>query len=721
MIVALLAAAPTRHHLIVQNASRYFYYQLPSGSSPAAGWPLVVSYHVGAAPRADKPQWMACHRLGTSAIVVHPEGYSDPTDCGPYPCDEWQSFNGGGSAGVEAGGTDGPICKPEDVSRTGWQCYESCKALGYCDDTTDKCRWSHCLDDALFFRAILQYLQRVSTVDDTRLFATGHSNGAMMMYGLASDNKTAPLLAAVAPVAGIPHNGFNVGAPSNTKLRYMEVQGTQDDYAQPYPNVPGRPDKSFGKSYGWYYSAWANTTNLWAKQRGVTGGRTKLTAPNTFNCTGWNWRSGGGDVGNETAVATCFYDGGHSPPSAAWDLVVAFFGLHSSGGSCPPCGGYTCDEWIAWDPSRYSCPELEKDWGCDCSGCDCGHEEAVAVDVPRSSLVGAFTQIKGPILPLGLHISLLNITAFADPMRFCIERTFADDKNASVASDNRCTPSDTRLAALSYPIQGWEPRLWTSEVFTGIEYDVNAPRITSTVKSDTAALVYKQQSTILTSQRRFNSSETHSLKLHSDELTMTIESKEPPLNYTFVFKLTDKSMVPSPRRPQPTELPAMEEALAPSSPATRGVWPRGGLSPTWYNYELNATCGWTLTEACTHEGALLTSLQGLANREHASLYLTYPQNWAFSYTSQVRDFVASTRKVSYQPLTSLDDALKTFKTTARGTCYGIHQCAPRCLWRIPMRGSMTRLLLPPSSSRCSKHTDYRSSRTFLQPSKACPI
>ena len=208
------------------------------------------------------------HRLGTSAIVVHPEGYSDPTDCGPYPCDEWQSFNGGGSAGVEAGGTDGPICKPEDVSRTGWQCYESCKALGYCDDTTDKCRWSHCLDDALFFRAILQYLQRVSTVDDTRLFATGHSNGAMMMYGLASDNKTAPLLAAVAPVAGIPHNGFNVGAPSNTKLRYMEVQGTQDDYVQPYPNVPGRPDKSFGKSYGWYYSAWANTTNLWAKQRG---------------------------------------------------------------------------------------------------------------------------------------------------------------------------------------------------------------------------------------------------------------------------------------------------------------------------------------------------------------------------------------------------------------------------------------------------------------------
>ena len=163
-------------------------------------------------------------RAARSAIVVHPEGYSDPTDCGPYACTAWQSFNGGGSAGVEAGGSDGPICKDNDVAADGWQCYESCEKLGYCTrgGATDKCHWSHCLDDAKFTRLIISFFNGI--IDSKKVFATGHSNGGMMMYGLAADRTTATLLAAVAPVAGIPHNGFNVGAPSNRALRYLEIQ-----------------------------------------------------------------------------------------------------------------------------------------------------------------------------------------------------------------------------------------------------------------------------------------------------------------------------------------------------------------------------------------------------------------------------------------------------------------------------------------------------------------
>lgn len=38
------------------------------------------------------------------------------------------------------------------------------------------------------------------------------------------------------------------------------------------------------------------------------------------------------------------------------------------GPSCPKCYGYTCDEWIAWDP-RYTCDSLTQMWGCDCSAC----------------------------------------------------------------------------------------------------------------------------------------------------------------------------------------------------------------------------------------------------------------------------------------------------------------------------------------------------------------
>mmetsp|Transcript_84949 Transcript_84949/g.177534 ORF Transcript_84949/g.177534 Transcript_84949/m.177534 type:complete len:523 (-) Transcript_84949:80-1648(-) len=39
--------------------------------------------------------------------------------------------------------------------------------------------------------------------------------------------------------------------------------------------------------------------------------------------------------------------------------------------TCPTCPNseYNCDDWIKWDPSRYSCASLEKDFNCDCTGC----------------------------------------------------------------------------------------------------------------------------------------------------------------------------------------------------------------------------------------------------------------------------------------------------------------------------------------------------------------
>ena len=70
-----------------------------------------------------------------------------------------------------------------------------------------------------FATAILNTIQ---PRDRSRTFATGHSNGAMLMYELASDASTSSEFSALAPVAGIPHNGFNRGSPSST-LRYLEV------------------------------------------------------------------------------------------------------------------------------------------------------------------------------------------------------------------------------------------------------------------------------------------------------------------------------------------------------------------------------------------------------------------------------------------------------------------------------------------------------------------
>lgn len=56
------------------------------------------------------------------------------------------------------------------------------------------------IDDVGFTFAILADLARDLPLDRTRVYATGHSNGAMMAYRLAAD--AAPRIAAIVPVAG---------------------------------------------------------------------------------------------------------------------------------------------------------------------------------------------------------------------------------------------------------------------------------------------------------------------------------------------------------------------------------------------------------------------------------------------------------------------------------------------------------------------------------------
>ncbi|CAK0788944.1 unnamed protein product [Prorocentrum cordatum] len=59
------------------------------------------------------------------------------------------------------------------------------------------------------------------------------------------------------------------------------------------------------------------------------------------------------------------------------DYAAVCGGGGGGGGSCPRvggrCGDYSCDEWIRWKPSEYTCQSLEERWGCDCTGCkECG-------------------------------------------------------------------------------------------------------------------------------------------------------------------------------------------------------------------------------------------------------------------------------------------------------------------------------------------------------------
>ena len=56
------------------------------------------------------------------------------------------------------------------------------------------------INDVGFIRALIEKLQRELKVDPRRIYATGHSNGAMLSYRLGAE--LSDILAAIAPVAG---------------------------------------------------------------------------------------------------------------------------------------------------------------------------------------------------------------------------------------------------------------------------------------------------------------------------------------------------------------------------------------------------------------------------------------------------------------------------------------------------------------------------------------
>jgi hypothetical protein len=73
---------------------------------------------------------------------------------------------------------------------------------------------------------------------------------------------------------------------------------------------------------------------------------------------------------------------------------------------------------------------------------------------------------------------------------------------------------------------------------------------------------------------------------------------------------------------------------------------------------------WTIGEGLEKQ-AFLISLQGNANREAAKLYFVYPKSWDFNYTPHVFDYYRDKKYYAFRQLTTLEQALQTFKESVR--------------------------------------------------------
>lgn len=82
-------------------------------------------------------------------------------------------------------------------------------------------------------------------------------------------------------------------------------------------------------------------------------------------------------------------------------------------------------------------------------------------------------------------------------------------------------------------------------------------------------------------------------------------------------------------------------------------------------YLMHLQDDWTIGEGLEKQ-AFLISLQGNANREGARLYFIYPETWSFNYTPHVFDFYRDKKYYGFGRLSTLDQALRTFKELIRG-------------------------------------------------------
>ena len=79
---AVLAGGADRHQVTVDGVVRYFFVQQPPGTPPSTGWPLIISFHGWCGSASEQAAYDGLRQLaGSEAFVVHPEGYSDPTEC----------------------------------------------------------------------------------------------------------------------------------------------------------------------------------------------------------------------------------------------------------------------------------------------------------------------------------------------------------------------------------------------------------------------------------------------------------------------------------------------------------------------------------------------------------------------------------------------------------------------------------------------------------------
>jgi polyhydroxybutyrate depolymerase len=191
------------------------------------------------------------------------------------------------------------------------------------------------VDDVAFVRALLEDLGKVVKLDPKRVYATGMSNGAILVYRLASE--LADRIAAIAPVAG--PMGQEHCHPSRP-VSVIHFHGTEDEFA---PFKGGRGPKSLTKTI---FRSVEQSIQAWVEANQCPQGTVEVKLPVQFNDgTTVKRKTFGPGKGGAEVVLVTIEGGGHTWPGqeprfkilgkstknvSANDLMWDFFQKHPS-------------------------------------------------------------------------------------------------------------------------------------------------------------------------------------------------------------------------------------------------------------------------------------------------------------------------------------------------------------------------------------------------------
>lgn len=241
-----------RRDFEVGGRTRIYLIHVPPSYSPGEPMPVVLNFHGGAGNASSQIELTGMNETADKAgfIAVYPAGTGR--------LKMFLTFNAGSCCGY---------ARDEDV------------------------------DDVEFVDGLLEDLEKVFCIDRDRIYATGHSNGAMMSYRLACD--LSDQIAAIAAVAG--PIGVDSCKPDRA-VPILHFHGTADECAP----IKGGAGKS--KSAGTFRSV-DSTISKWQKIDGCDAKPKTTYDKGNVVCTTY----GGCEGGAEITLCT-IKGGGHAWP-----------------------------------------------------------------------------------------------------------------------------------------------------------------------------------------------------------------------------------------------------------------------------------------------------------------------------------------------------------------------------------------------------------------------